>query len=84
MGTRDWYLMHYSNPSILTGGQKHTHTYSTSHTQHKSNASQDLQPAHEQDSMDTDDRSKVVQSLALSQPLARRSLWPATKTQQRY
>jgi hypothetical protein len=25
MGTRDWDLMHYSNPSV-TGGQKHTHT----------------------------------------------------------
>ncbi len=25
MGTRDWYLMHYSNP-FVTGGQKHTHT----------------------------------------------------------
>ncbi len=25
MGTRDWYLMHYSSSS-LTGGQKHTHT----------------------------------------------------------
>ncbi len=24
MGTRDWYLMHYSGPSV-TGGQKHTH-----------------------------------------------------------
>ncbi len=24
-GTRDWYLMHYSTPSI-TRGQKHTHT----------------------------------------------------------
>ncbi len=24
VGTRDWYLMHYSTPSI-TGGQKHTH-----------------------------------------------------------
>jgi hypothetical protein len=26
MGTRDQYLMHYSNPSV-TGGQKHTHTH---------------------------------------------------------
>jgi hypothetical protein len=25
LGTRDWYLMHYSNP-FITGGQKHTHT----------------------------------------------------------
>ncbi len=25
LGTRDWYLMHYSNP-FVTGGQKHTHT----------------------------------------------------------
>ncbi len=25
VGTRDWYLMHYSTPSV-TGGQKHTHT----------------------------------------------------------
>ncbi len=59
------------------------HTYSKSHTQHESNASQDLQLAHKQGSMDTDDRSKVAQSLALSRPLDRRSLWPAMKTQQR-
>jgi hypothetical protein len=26
LGTRDWYLMHYSNP-VVTGGQKHTHTH---------------------------------------------------------
>jgi hypothetical protein len=26
LGTRDWYLMHYSNP-VATGGQKHTHTH---------------------------------------------------------
>ncbi len=26
LGTRDWYLMHYSNPAV-TGGQKHTHTH---------------------------------------------------------
>ncbi len=25
VGTGDWYLMHYSTPSV-TGGQKHTHT----------------------------------------------------------
>ncbi len=25
LGTRDWYLMHYSNP-VVTEGQKHTHT----------------------------------------------------------
>ncbi len=24
LGTRDWYLLHYSNP-FITGGQKHTH-----------------------------------------------------------
>jgi hypothetical protein len=59
------------------------HTYSKSHTQHESDASQDLQPAHEQGSMDMDDRSRVAQSLALSRLLARQSLWPATKTQQR-
>ncbi len=27
LGTRDWYLMHYSNP-FVTRGQKHTHTLS--------------------------------------------------------
>ncbi len=26
LGTRDWYLMHFSNPSV-TEGQKHTHTH---------------------------------------------------------
>jgi hypothetical protein len=26
LGTRDWYLMHYSNP-VVTGGQKHTDTH---------------------------------------------------------
>jgi hypothetical protein len=25
LGTRDWYIIHYSNP-VVTGGQKHTHT----------------------------------------------------------
>jgi hypothetical protein len=28
LGTRDWYLMHYSN-LVITRGQKHTHTYKT-------------------------------------------------------
>ncbi len=55
-------------------------TYSKSHPQHESNASQDLQPAHKQSSIDTDNRSRVAQSLALSLPLARQLLWPATKT----
>jgi hypothetical protein len=59
-------------------------TYSKYHTQHKSDASQDLQPSDEQGSMDTDNRSRVAQSLALSWPLARQSLWSATKTRQRY
>ncbi len=31
LGTRDWYLMHYSSPSVI-GGQKHTHTKRTKHT----------------------------------------------------
>jgi hypothetical protein len=30
LGTRDWYLMHYSNPSV-TRGQKHTHIHSNTH-----------------------------------------------------
>ncbi len=29
LGTRDWYLMHYSNP-FVTVGQKHTHTVTSS------------------------------------------------------
>jgi hypothetical protein len=58
--------------------------YNKSHIPHGSDVSQDLQPEHEQVSMGTDDRSRVAGSLALSRPLARQSLWPATKTQQRY
>jgi hypothetical protein len=58
--------------------------YNKSHIPHGSDVSQDLQPEHEQVTMGTDDRSRVARSLALSRPLARRSLWPATKTQQRY
>jgi hypothetical protein len=58
-------------------------TYNRSHIPHESNASQDLQPEHKQGSMDKDDRSRVARSLALSWLLARGSLWPATKTQQR-
>jgi hypothetical protein len=41
-------------------------TYNRSHMPHKSNASQDLQHAHEQGSTDTDDRSRVERSLARS------------------
>jgi hypothetical protein len=55
-------------------------TYNRSHTPSESDASQDLQPEREQVSTHTDDKSKVARSLALSRPLARRSLWPATKT----
>jgi hypothetical protein len=58
-------------------------TYNRSHIPHESDASQDLQPEHKQGSMDKDDRSRVARSLALSWPLARQSLWPAMKTQQR-
>jgi hypothetical protein len=58
-------------------------TYNRSQMPHKSDASQDLQHAHEQGSTDTDDRSRAARSLALSRPLARQSLWPATKTQQK-
>jgi hypothetical protein len=59
-------------------------TYNTCHTQFGSDASQNLQPEHERDSMDMDEKSKVARSLALSRPLARRSLWPAKKTRPRY
>ena len=41
-------------------------------------ASLALHNKHEQDSMDSDDRSKVAQSLKQSWPLARCLLWPAT------
>ncbi len=40
LGTKNWYLMHYSNPSV-TGGQKHTHTahkYSNDPAIHMPNA----------------------------------------------
>ncbi len=60
-----------------------TRTYNRSHTPHGSNALQDLQHGHKQDTMDMDDRFRVARSLALSWPLARRLLWPATKTQQK-
>ncbi len=59
-------------------------TYNKSHTPSESDASQDLWPKQEQDSTDIDNRSKVARSLALSRPLARQSLWPATKTLPRY
>ena len=58
--------------------------YNKSHIPHGSDVSQDLQPEHKQVAMGTDGRSRVARSLALSRPLARRLLWPATKTQQRY
>ena len=58
--------------------------YNKSHTPSESDASQDLQPEQEQVSTDTDDKSKVAWSLALSRPLARRSLWPEMKTLPRY
>ena len=59
-------------------------TYNKPHTPSKFDASQDSQPEQEQASTDRDDKSKVARSLALSRPLARRSLWPATKTLPRY
>jgi hypothetical protein len=59
-------------------------TYNKSHTPSESDASQDSQPEDEQVIMDRDDKSKVARSLVLSWPLARRSLWPATKTLPRY
>ena len=59
-------------------------TYSMFHTPRESDASQDLQPEQEQVITDRDDKSKVARSLALSRPLARRSLWPATKTLPKY
>ncbi len=34
LGTRDWYLMCYSN-TFLTGGQKHTHTHTHTHNTFK-------------------------------------------------
>jgi hypothetical protein len=46
-------------------------TYNTSHMPHGSDASQVLQPEHKQDTMDTDNRSRVAWTLALSGPLAR-------------
>ncbi len=57
--------------------------YNSSHTPHEFNASRGLQPKHKQVSMDTYDRSREAQSLALSWLLARQLLWPAMKTQQR-
>ena len=59
-------------------------TYNKPHTPSEFDASQDSQPGREQASTDRDDKSKVARSLALSRPLARRSLWPATKTLPRY
>jgi hypothetical protein len=58
-------------------------TYNRCHMQPESDVLQDSQRKHEQGSMDTANRSRVAQSLALSRPLARRSLWPATKTRQK-
>ncbi len=58
-----------------------TRTYNRSHMPHGSDAIQDLQHRHKQGSTDTDNRFRVARSLALSRPLARRSLWPAMKTQ---
>jgi hypothetical protein len=59
-------------------------TYNKPHIPSEFDASQDSQPEQEQVSMDRNDKSKVARSLALSRPLARRSLWPATKTLPRY
>ena len=59
-------------------------TYNKPLTPSEFDVSQVSQPEQEQASTDTDDKSKVARSLALSRPLARRSLWPATKTLPRY
>lgn len=58
-------------------------TYNRCNFQPESDVLQGLQRKKEQISMVMDNRSRVAQSLALLQSLARRSLWPATKTQQK-
>ncbi len=58
-------------------------TLLTHHSTPECAASQDLPSGHEQVSTAEDDRYKVAQYLRQSRPLARRSCWPATKTQQK-
>ncbi len=58
-------------------------TLLTHHSTPKCAASWDLPSGHEQVYTAEDDRYKVAQYLRQSRPLARRSRWPATKTQQR-
>ena len=54
------------------------HTLTTYPSKPECDALLDLHNEHKQDSTDNNDRSKVAQYLKQSQPLARRSLWPAT------
>ena len=60
-----------------------TLTYRTPPSQQPREHSQDLQPESEQDSTAGDARLQLQQSIALSRPLVRRSLWPTDTTQQR-
>jgi hypothetical protein len=53
------------------------------HSSNASERSQVLPHGQEKDTMEKVDRYKVAQSLAQSQPLARRLQWPATTTQQK-
>jgi hypothetical protein len=57
-------------------------TLLTHHSTPKCAASRDLPSKHEQVSTAEDDRYTVAQYLRQSRPLARRSRWPTTKTQQ--
>ncbi len=59
------------------------HTCSTLPSSNESGHSQDSRHEQDQDIMERKDRYNVAQSLAQSRPLARRSPWPTTTTQQK-
>jgi hypothetical protein len=57
-----------------------TLTYRTHHSHGRSEPSLDLQHEHDKERSVQDPKSNLEQSLAISRPLARRSLWPVEPT----
>jgi len=67
----------------LFGLWEWTHTWRTPHSRSTFASSQPLQDSSELGSLVMDERSRLQRSLRTSRPLARRSVWPATKTPQK-
>ena len=87
--TDEWRRLPQKGTMLGTTGAPMSHLwdwtlyYRTHHTPHKCEHSPDLRDASEQDTTAADAKLRLQQSIALSQPLARRSPWPRDTIQQK-